>query len=316
ADFINASSGQNYWSRRYNGRISDILSGRTENAREVAHQVGFSILKSSIELSRSRPLPQVESHALFMAAINDIHRHRLANFSNARRQLEHLVERVPDHSVLYAWLAKWYVLAISQGWSDSAAVDTRLALDHTQRALDIDPACAVSLTVDGMIRSSSPAEQSLADKRFQEALAIDPNHALAWLMYARMYAYRGDGGKAVEYAQRATFLSPLDPHGYFFDALLAMCHVVDGNLQRGYDLISRSLSANPNHVSTHRAKVITLQMMGRDAEANAAAKHLLRRDPTLTVENYIESHPAGDSAIGQDWGAALKAAGIPQRSIR
>ncbi|MEM1316897.1 MAG: hypothetical protein AAGF29_01370, partial [Pseudomonadota bacterium] len=47
ADFINASSGQNYWSRRYNGRISDILSGRTENAREVAHQVGFSILKSS-----------------------------------------------------------------------------------------------------------------------------------------------------------------------------------------------------------------------------------------------------------------------------
>ena len=125
----------------------------------------------------------------------------------------------------------------------------------------------------------------------------------------------GDGAQAVEYAQRASFLSPLDPHSYFFDALSAMCHVVDGDLQRGYDLISRSLSANPNHLSTHRAKVITLQMMGRAAEANAAAKQLLRHDPGLTVEGYIDSHPAGDSSVGQDWGAALRAAGVPQRNI-
>lgn len=313
ADFINASSGHIYWSRTYQGRLSCLLANDDAVVREVSNHIGYSILKASVELSRSRPLPKVESHALFMTAISDIHRHQLVNFSNARKQLECLIERSPDYSVLHAWLAKWYILSISQGWSDDPEKSMLIAHDSVQRGLDAEPGCAMSLTIDGMILGNRKTELLQAGKRFEEAISIDPNHALAWLMYARMHAFNGDGKEAVKCANRASFLSPLDPYSYFFDSLAAMCHVVDGNLRRGYDLISRSLSANPNHISTHRAKVITLQMMGRDKQARTAVKQLCRLDPELTVENYINTHPAGDGPTGKKWGEALLAAGVPAR---
>ena len=313
ADLLNASSGHIYWSRTYQGRLSELLSFDDTIARELANHIGYSILKASVETARSRPLPQIESHALFMAAISDVHRHKLVNFSNARKQLEHLIERSPDHSVLHAWLAKWYILSISQGWSENPRHSIAVAHDCVQRGLDIEPGCAMSLTVDGMILGDQKAEVDRASKRFEEALAIDPNHALAWLMYARMHAYAGEGREAVRCASLASFLSPLDPYSYFFDSLAAMCHVVDGNLNRGYDLISRSLSANPHHISTHRAKVITLQMMGHDSQAHSAAKKLMRLEPNLTVENYLNTHPAGATAIGHNWANALKTAGVPLR---
>ena len=62
ADFINASTGQNYWSRVYTGQVSKLLAAQSDATRKLADHVGYSILKSSVELSRSRPLPQVESH--------------------------------------------------------------------------------------------------------------------------------------------------------------------------------------------------------------------------------------------------------------
>lgn len=310
-DFVNAVNGQITWSRVYNGSRLMLLDGDQTLVRTISGDIGFAILKASVELAQSHPLPKTKSHALFMTAITDIHRHQLANFSNARRNIEYLLSQHPNYSVLHAWLAKWYILSISQGWSYATVKDNELASESIKRALDLDNSCALSLIVNGMLLSNKREEFEQANKQFDKALLIDPNNALGWLMSARMYAYEGDGEEAVNCANRANDLSPLDPYKYFFDSLAGMCHVVRGDLNRGYHLISKSLSTNPNHVSTHRARVITLQLMGRDNEAKKAAKKLLRLEPGLTVSSYIQSHPAGDGAVGAEWAKALGAAGVP-----
>lgn len=313
ADFIHASSGKLHWSRTYTGSQVDLLAGNGQVVRKISAHIGQEILRASVELSRSKPLPHVESHALFMSAIAEIHQHRLVNFSNARKLLEHLISRSPDHSVLHAWLAKWYILSISQGWSDAPKSDLAKANDSIKRALDIDASCPFSLTVDGMLLSNHRRDLPNARRRFKQAVTMDPNNALAWLMYARMHAYRGDGKQAVLCSDKARALSPLDPYGYFFDSLSGMCQIVAGNLHQGYALISKSLTANPNHSSTHRAKTIVLQMMSREMEARNAAKTLMRLEPGLTVEGYTENHPTGHSKIGRLWAEALKEAGVPSK---
>lgn len=312
ADFVQASTSRIMWTRTFTGSLREVLAGDSDVARQIATQAGQAVLRASVELSRSVPLPQVESHALFMSSIAQMHQHHLATFASARKQLEELISRTPNHSVLHAWLAKWYILATSQGWSDDPARDTMIASDSTKRALDLDPFCATSLTVDGMIQGASGGNHAVANSRFIEATNINPNEALAWLMYSRMHLFLGQGREAVKYADRARSLSPLDPHAYFYDIMGAAAHQLNGNLEKARILAERSISENPRHTSSYRVLAITLQKMGLTAEASDAIAKMRRLEPDLTVEKYIASHPAGNLEQGKEWARHLEAAGLPK----
>lgn len=312
ADFIDTATGHIVWTRSFTGATREVLMGDADVARQIAAQAGQSILRASVELSRSRPLPEVESHALFMASIAQMHQHRLSAFAQARSQLEALIERVPDESILHAWLAKWYVLAISQGWSSDPAKDIRVAGDATARALDINPYCALSLTVDGMLKGGGGGDEALAQSRFTEATQINPNQGLAWLMFSRMHSFLGNGPEAVRHAQRASALSPLDPHRYFYDIMLAGAHMVNGDYELAKTLANRSIEANPRHTSSYRVSAITHQLAGDGHAAREAVARLRQLEPDLTVSSYLATHQAGATDQGRVFADALRSAGLPE----
>jgi TolB-like protein len=154
ADIADTLSGKICWTQDFNGSLSDFLNGSKELVAAICRRIAQSVISVSIERSISTPLPSVGSHALLMTAITFMHKQRLKEFSRARIQLEELIRRHPQHSILHAWLGKWYILAISQGWSTDAAADAAKASDCTRRALDINPICSFSLAVDGMIQNN------------------------------------------------------------------------------------------------------------------------------------------------------------------
>ncbi len=112
------------------------MANITADYRQTRRQ---EVLRASVEIARSVPLPQVAAHALFMVSISGMHQHRLASFARSRNNLEELISRLPGHSKLHAWLAKWYILSIAQGWSLDVPKDSQIAAGNTARALDINP---------------------------------------------------------------------------------------------------------------------------------------------------------------------------------
>ncbi|MEM9206073.1 MAG: tetratricopeptide repeat protein [Pseudomonadota bacterium] len=313
ADFADVRTGRVHWTRRYDGSIGELTAGSSDTIEAISRRIGQTILLASVELSRTRPLPDVESHALFMSAIMHMHEHVRSHFIRAREELEEVIKRASDHSLLYAWMGKWHVLAIAQGWSENPAHDLKTASELASRALSINPNCSFSLAIDGMVQHDISRDFTLASKRFTDALENDPNNAFAWLLNARLHAFVGNGVDAVKCAQRACALSPIDPHKYFFDSLTATAHVANEDYEQALRMVRRSLAANSRHASSHRVYVVTLSLMGREAEAERAAGRLLELEPTLTVENYLESHPAAEFQNGRIWADALKNAGVPTR---
>jgi TolB-like protein len=311
ADIADTRSGKICWTQDFVGSMSDFLNGSRELISSITRRVAQSVISTSIERSVSIPLPSVESHALLMTSITFMHKQRLKEFSRARVQLEELIRRHPQHSVLHAWLGKWYILSISQGWSTDAAADAAKASDCTRRALDINPICSFSLAVDGMVQNNMRRELDVALSRFEESIDVDPNNALAWLMKSRHHSFVGEGETAVECAGKACELSPLDPHKYLYDCLAATACVANNELVKALTLANTSLKANRRHASTLRVRTVTLELLGRNTEAQDAAAELLRLEPNLTVEGYLKNHPAADHSTGRDWANALMRAGVP-----
>ncbi|MEM7497729.1 MAG: tetratricopeptide repeat protein [Pseudomonadota bacterium] len=311
-DFVDGHTGRVFWTRSFSEAEGVLLTGGSDTIRDVAMHVAQTILAASVTVAGSRPVADVESHALMMSAIGLMHQMKLAGFARARSHLEEVVAREPGHSVPLAWLGEWYVLSIAQGWSVDKEQDTAKAENCLARALDLDPFDPLALTIDGNVQTMLRNRLDLAEDRFAEALALDPNNALAWLSRGAMAAFRGDGRMAVDCAGHARRLSPLDPRRDFFDSLTATAHLADGDYETALKLADSSLEANPRHLSTMRVRTIALELMGRHAAAVEAAESLRRHDREFTVSRYLAAHPAAGYRTGQDWAGALRRAGVPE----
>ncbi|MBS8227533.1 FlgO family outer membrane protein [Vannielia litorea] len=311
ADFIDIKSGRIGWTRELNGSMGEFLRGGDELVGNLAGEIGRAVMDTSLDLAAAAPLPDVDSHALLMSSITLMHRLSVQSFAKSKTYLEEVIARVPDSAVLHSWMGKWHVLSVVQGWSSRLDEDTTHARDFTARALDIQPDNSFALTMDGLVNNNLLKRHDVAMRRFDEAIELDPNNAMAWLLKGVLHAFTDDGEKAVTFTNRARALSPLDPQSYFYDALSAAAKLAAGDPEGALALADRSIRANRRHASSLRARIVALHQLDRMQEARDTAETLLRADPGFDIRSYLRDHPAADYDSGQTWANALREAGIP-----
>lgn len=311
ADFIDTRTGRLIWTRRFANSVSDFFQESQQGIADIVSSVGCAIADEALRHVRGQPPALIEDHRLLIAGVSLMHRSTLREFARARELIEEAARRAPYQPEVHAWLGKWYILSVFNGWSGDASLETAKALDCTARALDLSPDNAFCLTIDGFANNNLLRRMDVADRRYASALEATPNSALTWLLKGVLHAFRDEGAKAVAATSKARRLSPLDPFGYFYDSLNATAYLAEGNYQKSLELADRSLTLNDRHLSTLRTKIVALHHLGRAAEATSAGHELLARQPDFSVSGYLRSHPAADFEFGRNAAKALSAAGIP-----
>lgn len=304
-------TGHVLWADRIGDHVGALLKGESVTVERIVQQVAASILRRQVERAGREPYASLESFSLLMAAVSLLHRSAPADFESARAILEHLIDRDRRHPLPHAWLAKWYVLKVTQGWSQDIRRDTTLAHDQTKAALDTDAHCSLALAVDGFVNTMLIKDFSAAQRSLDLALEVNPNEPLAWLFKSTMYSFEGDGERGLDAAGRAVRLSPLDPSRYFFQSLAAAAAMSAGRYQQAVELAQRSLRANRMFASTWRALAIGQVKLGHLEQARETGRSLLKLEPNLTVSGYLARHPAGMFETGKSWAEALRTAGVP-----
>ena len=310
-ELADVRSGRVVWSRELRGSVAAVIEGADEMIDRLVAEASQAVIARELERARAASLHSMQTCTLLLSAVTLMHRLSRHDFDRARDMLQLVSERVPRHAVPQAWLAKWHVLRVWQSWSDDVGADTRLALERSQRALDNDSHCSLALAVDGFVQTNLLKALDAAEQRYELALRINPNDALAWSLRGMLHAFKGEGKPAVKATQRALRLSPLDPHRYFYDSLAGGAELAAGHYERTVELTRRSLRANRLHASTFRMLAIALWQLGRHAEARAVVADLMRVEPTLSVSGWLRRSPSSDFPIGRLCADALRQAGVP-----
>ena len=305
------SNGHIIWSDDLTGDVKGIITGKDDLIDRIVTEASASIMARELQRAQSQALPTLQSYTLLMAAITLMHRLSPSSFNRAHDMLQALCERAPRQAIPSAWLGKWHVLRVEQGWSDDVNRDARMALDCTRRALDVDPHCSLALSVDGFIHTNLLRKLDVGLQRYDLAIQVNPNDSLAWLLKGMLHAFRGEGKHAVRGTQRALRLSPLDPHHYFYDSLAASAALSAADYKGAIELARRSLRANRTHTSTLRVLAIAQWQLGRHKEARDTVRDLMTLQPTLTVSRWLERSPSSEFEIGKLCARSLQEAGVP-----
>jgi adenylate cyclase len=312
AELVDAKTGHIAWAESLKGSVNGVFAADDSVIEHMVASVSSRVMARELERARTQSLPTLEGYTLLLGAVALMHRTAFSEFDRARQMLEHLISRSRRHPVPHAWLAKWHVLRVQQGWADNPEVETQLALDCTKRALDCDQNCALALTVDGLVRTNLLKDMDKALERYESAIEVNPNESLAWLLKGTLHAFKGEGEQALRGAERALKLSPLDPLRYFYDSLASTAAMAAGQYERSIELAKRSLRANRMHTSTLRALAISQAQIGDTAAARRTVSHLLELDPLFSIATFRQRSPASSYPLGEMCIAAFRSAGVPE----
>ncbi len=300
------------WKAPLSATASDWLSAEGHALGRVVEQVNERILGAERRLAQgAKALPNLATHTLYLNAVDLLHRFSAQSFDQARELLEELDHRAPRHAEPLAWMARWHVFRVVQGWSQDRKRDGQQALFCSARALERDAHSSLALTMAGAAQAGVNADPGAAQAYYEQALQHNPNDSMAWLMSGVAQGFMNAPPQALQASELALGLAPLDPTRPYFESLAATAALRANQVQRSISLAQRAIAGNGQHGSTYRTLAIAYGLTGQLAQAKATIQALLAIEPHFTIEHYLARVPAVDSHRDR-YSQILLEAGLPK----
>ncbi len=244
ADLICARTGRQLWSETYDLAFADILQIQDAMARQIA------------------------------AVIEP----ELARLEREAAMFRRSIELDPGYARAYGALSYVHLQQtfVSEPEDRPALLDT--AMRHARAAVLLDDRDSMNLCVLGrahcMLREYEDSVAAL-----EQAIALNPSFAQGYFGLGFTLTLCGRETEALALVERATELSPRDPHLTSFHHLRALAYFSLGNLDAAATysrMATRLQNANYRTFALHAA---ALGLLGRAAEAWPSVQELLRRKP-------------------------------------
>ena len=163
------------------------------------------------------------------------------------------------------------------GYKKDSREHARLAKQHADRALELDP--LDPLTVLSMGRAEMlRGNWEDATPWFDRSTEMNPNYSWAFYHRALSSAVVDDGAVAPEHAMKAISLSPIDPLHYAMLASRSLGHMAQGEYEQGAEWSSRAAKAPNAHVMICAIAAIGSSLAGDGAGAEDHASEIRERD--------------------------------------
>jgi tetratricopeptide (TPR) repeat protein len=129
-------------------------------------------------------------------------------------------------------------------------------------------------------------DRATAFDAFERALAVSPSSAFTLFLGSVALAWGGEADRAIDWAQRALRVSPLDRLIFMPYHGLAAAYFLRGEYEEAAKFASRAIQSNPTFSVSRSLLVAPLVRLGRVEEAKAAAHSLLELQPHFSGSGF------------------------------
>jgi TolB-like protein len=305
---VDAQSGIQLWSDRYDRMHADIFDLQDELTMSVIGAIEPSLRKVEIERVRRKRPDSLDAYELFLRALPFTYSHTAVDAAHAMPLLRQALALDPDYAAAHAALAWCHHFYSRFGAADA---DRNAAVKHARLAIASGSDDATALGMAGFVIATDEHDRATALDVFDRALTLSNSNSFALCCSALILALLGKREDAVERGQRALRLSPFDSLNYLAHNALAIAHLTAGEHEAAYEAARHSVQINPRFSVCRLFLVAALAKLGRIEEAKAQAETVLALDPNFSIGRFqtvVGFEPTVFGVLADAW----KAVGLPE----
>jgi adenylate cyclase len=208
AQLIDAVSGYQLWSERYDRVLEDIFDIQDEIALAVVDALKLKLFDDAKEVVVRRHTDDAEVHELFLKGRYYSYKYTAEGWTRAVEFFEKVIEKQPGHAPAYA--GKAAVLGCLWFFGLSPADEAvPLFRSAATRAIELDGNLASAHLSLGMVNFFHDWEWEKAEQEFKQAILLNPKDAEALSYYAIFLGFVDRFDEAMALARRALEVDPL-----------------------------------------------------------------------------------------------------------
>lgn len=309
---IDATTGMNLWSERFEGKIDNIFELQDQMTANVVGAIAPRLERAEIERAKHKPTESLDAYDYYLRAMANLHFGTREAVDEALRLLYKAIERDSEYAAAYAMAAWCHLWRKINGWMNDRAREMAEGTRLARRAVELGKDDAVALTRAGSALSHLAGDLDGSVTLLDRAKMLNPNLAAAWFLGGFVRVWRGDPDGAIAHFTQAMRLSPLDPEMYRMQAGMAAAHLFAKRFDEASSWAAKSFRDLPTFLIVVAFIAASHALAGRTDEARRAMQHLRQLDPTLRISNltdYLPIRRPQDLAIFSD---GLQRAGLPE----
>lgn len=286
AQLIEAATGQQIWSDKYDRDIEDIFELQDDITRCLVTGLTPEIGAHERYISRSKPTDSLSAWELCQKGLAEIDMRTSGSFRNAYGLFEAAAKVDPTYALPHALLGRVHAVRIYSGRSTDPQADVAEGMKHATLAVQLDDrlelghaTLAQLLTIQGR---EDHARSALA-----RAKSLNDNDALAYSVqtYINLFQAEPDTHEMEAAGLAAVRLSPQDPLAWSFYWMLVMAiwlrdMDLGENVRHYLDPAARLPGAE---AFVHIAVAVTALKRGDETAARRALENALGVRPSLTL---------------------------------
>jgi len=312
AQLIDASTGAHLWADHFDGDLKDIFDLQDQVTASVVGAIAPKLEQAEIERARRKPTASLDAYDCYLRGLAVIYRFSKEACEEALSHFRRAIALDPGFAAAYGMAARCYAQRKAGRWMIDPAAEIAEAGRLARRAVALGPDDAVALCTGGFAIADVVDELEDGDELIDQALALNPNLALAWIFSGWVKISLGEPEAAVERIAHAMRLSPHDPYIFGMQSAMASAHLSAGRYAEAMFWAEKSIRTRPNYLLAACIVAASRGLAGQMEQARNAVAVLLRLDPDLRISNLKSIVSYLRPPDFAKWVDGLRKAGLPE----
>ena len=305
---IDAATGTHVWADRFDGTVDDIFDLQDQITASVIGAVEPSLRRAEIERARRKRPDSLDAYDLYLQALPHAYANTPVDGREALRLLEEALQLEPNYASAHG-IAAWCheQLYNRTGFHEE---NKSAALRHGSAAIAHGAEDATALCMAGFAIAMVSRDHEAGIDAIDRSLELNHSYATGFAFSSIVRAFAGQYETAIEHAQRAIRLNPLDPMGAQPYLSLFCAYFPLGRFEEAAGATAKAIQLNSKFSIAHAMHAIALAKLGRADPARAAVDRLLELMPEFNVQ-MVAWLPYAERQVNVDMAEAARSAGIP-----
>ncbi len=291
AQLIEAATANHVWADRYEGSSDDIFDLQDQITASVIGAIEPKILAAEVERIKHKRSAKPDAYDYTLRGLAQMNQLTPEDTAEARRLFLKAMEIDPGYARAYAcasWCGRRWVMLRGMVLEEDERVESvRLA----NLALKIDPTDPYILWQAGLTFALLESDLDRAIELIERSLSINSNSTRGWLASSMIHNAMGQPELAIEEAERAIRLSPLETAMWVAHGQLATAYMQLGDYQKAALWANRAVEKHADNLPAHHVLAASLANLGKTDEARDCIDRLLRIDGEMTLSRLRKIFP-------------------------